>query len=82
MDKELLKLNVYNFNMENMKNGIEKKLKDKYSSLLIESIIYNKDDNFFYISLDYNIKPIITFNNRKFRVRLNKKVKFKLMEVV
>ena len=81
-DKELLKLNVYRFNIENMKGGIEQNLQTKYSNLTVFDIKYKEDDNSFYISLDYEIFPTILFNNKKVKLRLNKKVKFKLMEVI
>ena len=81
-DKELLKLNVYRFNIENMKSGIEQNLQTKYSNLTVFDIKYKEDDNSFYISLDYEIFPTILFNNKKVKLRLNKKVKFKLMEVM
>lgn len=81
-DKELLKLNVYRFNIENMKGGIEQNLQTKYSNLTVFDIKYKEDDNSFYISLDYEIFPAILFNNKKVKLRLNKKVKFKLMEVI
>ena len=81
-DKELLKLNVYRFNIENMKSGIEQNLQTKYFNLTVFDIKYKEDDNSFYISLDYEIFPTILFNNKKFKLRLNKKVKFKLMEVM
>ena len=81
-DKELLKLNVYRFNIENMKSSIEENLQIKYSNLTVFDIKYKEDDNSFYISLDYEIFPTILFNNKKVKLRLNKKVKFKLMEVM
>lgn len=81
-DKKLLKLNVYRFNIENMKSGIEQNLQTKYSNLTVFDIKYKEDDNSFYISLDYEIFPTILFNNKKVKLRLNKKVKFKLMEVM
>lgn len=81
-DKKLLKLNVYRFNIENMKSGIEQNLQTKYSNLTVFDIKYKEDDNSFYISLDYEIFPTILFNNKKIKLRLNKKVKFKLMEVI
>lgn len=81
-DKKLLKLNVYKFNIENMKSGIEQNLQTKYSNLTVFDIKYKEDDNSFYISLDYEIFPTILFNNKKVKLRLNKKVKFKLMEVI
>ncbi len=81
-DKELLKLNVYRFNIENMKSGIEQNLQTKYSNLTVFDIKYKEDDNSFYISLDYEIFPTILFNNKNVKLRLNKKVKFKLMEVM
>ena len=81
-DKKLLKLNVYRFNIENMKSGIEQNLQTKYSNLTVFDIKYKEDDNSFYISLDYEIFPTILFNNKKVKLRLNKKVKFKLMEVI
>ena len=81
-DKKLLKLNVYRFNIENMKSGIEQNLQTKYSNLTVFDIKYKEDDNSFYISLDYEIFPTILFNNKKIKLRLNKKVKFTLMEVV
>lgn len=65
-----------------MKSGIEQNLQTKYSNLTVFDIKYKEDDNSFYISLDYEIFPTILFNNKKVKLRLNKKVKFKLMEVM
>ena len=65
-----------------MKSGIEQNLQTKYSNLTVFDIKYKEDDNSFYISLDYEIFPTILFNNKNVKLRLNKKVKFKLMEVI
>lgn len=65
-----------------MKSSIEENLQIKYSNLTVFDIKYKEDDNSFYISLDYEIFPTILFNNKKVKLRLNKKVKFKLMEVM
>lgn len=73
---------MYRFNIENMKSSIEENLQIKYSNLTVFDIKYKEDDNSFYISLDYEIFPTILFNNKKVKLRLNKKVKFKLMEVM
>lgn len=73
---------MYRFNIENMKGGIEQNLQTKYSNLTVFDIKYKEDDNSFYISLNYEIFPTILFNNKKVKLRLNKKVKFKLMEVM
>lgn len=81
-DKELLRLNSYKFDLEKMKLGISEKLKRNYSNVILKSIEYNKEENYFDVWLDYSIKPIILFNDKKLNIKINKKIKFKLLEGV
>lgn len=81
-DKEFLRLNSYKFDLEKMKLGISEKLKRNYSNVILKSIEYNKEENYFDVWLDYSIKPIILFNDKKLNIKINKKIKFKLLEGV
>lgn len=81
-DKEFLRLNSYKFDLEKMKLGISEKLKRNYSNVILKSIEYNKEENYFDVWLDYSINPIILFNDKKLNIKINKKIKFKLLEGV
>lgn len=82
-DIDLLKNDVYSFDLINMRHNINKILKKDYNNIKIETIVYdNMNNNFNYI-LKINITPIIRINNiNNVNIKLNGEVKFKVMEVV
>lgn len=81
-DKELLKNNVYYFDLQEMKENINEILYKNYNNVMVESITYNQDSNNFEVKLKSNIKPIIGIkNSRTFTISIQEKVKFKTMEV-
>lgn len=82
-DIDLLKNDVYSFDLINMKHNINKILKKDYNNIKIETIVYDNMNNSFNYILKINITPIIRINNiNNVNVKLNGEVKFKVMEVV
>ena len=82
-DIDLLKNDVYSFDLINMKHNINKILKKDYNNIKIETIVYDNMNNSFNYILKINITPIIRINNiNNVNIKLNGEVKFKVMEVV
>ena len=82
-DIDLLKNDVYSFDLINMKHNINKILKKDYNNIKIETIVYDNMNNHFNYILKINITPIIRINNiNNVNIKLNGEVKFKVMEVV
>lgn len=82
-DIDLLKNDVYSFDLINMKHNINKILKKDYNNIKVETIVYDNMNNSFNYILKINITPIIRINNiNNVNIKLNGEVKFKVMEVV
>lgn len=79
-DKDLLKLQAYQFDLKKIKEEIEERLNQKYENISVESIEYDDSSNYFIVVLNYKIKPMILFNDKEKVVKINKNIKFKLLE--
>ena len=82
-DSDMLKNNVYYFNLDLMEEDINKVLEKNNTDFKVESIEYDQDSNNFKLNLKCCIKPIISIRGiNTYTIIVKEKIKFKTMEVI